>query len=1082
MRLETESDVIVNSTTTPNCLLLLLLLASNATALARDDKIDFVRDVQPVLKQHCYKCHSAAKTESGFRLDIRRRALNGGDQGLAIVPGKPQDSDLLQRLTSTGDDRMPPEGERLSAKDVETIKKWIEQGVAWPDGADSAHDPVANHWSWQPLTRPSPPTVKNSVWPKNDIDYFILQRQKENGITPSPPADRATLIRRVFLDVIGLPPSPKQWRRWMSESSGDWYAMLVDELLKSPHYGEHWGRFWLDQARYADSDGYEKDKPRPNAYLYRDWVIDALNQDLPFDQFSIQQLAGDLLPDVSPKTISATGFHRNTLTNNEGGIDREEDRVKQTVDRLNTTFTVWMGLTVQCAQCHSHKYDPISHREYYQLYSFFNDADETSVTLDPSKEQQKSFEAAKATYEKTIEEKKQASAAVEKRLTLEQHALEAKLRKRFPDGRPTATEEDLAVRFPFDGDPALAVQGSSPGSNEPLMAKFVGPGKLTFTKGVVGAGDDTGAIQFDGSGQHLELPTVNGFGSDQPFTCSAWIRPTDNLGAILTKINEPMDFRGIDFTNNKGLLEVHLVDKWPTNAIKTTPVSARLKNDEWQHVLFSYDGSRKAAGVSMFINGEKAVLKVHFDTLTGDFTTEDPWRIGRRKTGTFLKGAVDDVRIYRRVLNDAEVALLAGDYGQLQEALQIVDIPADRRSEEQVAKLFSYFVAADENASKLRTELSNLKSNPPKVERSSAMALMKRAQPRETHVHLRGDFLSKGAKVEIGTPAFLPALSARGERPDRLDFARWLFAPANSLTPRVFVNRIWQTYFGRGLVVTDGDFGTQGETPSHPELLDWLSSDFVEHGWSIKKLHRSILLSATYRQSSHFRPELQQSDPNNALLAYQRRLRVSAETVRDLALCASGQLDFRIKGPSVFPPLPPGVIELAFVDVINRGPWKESTGADRYRRGLYTFFQRTSPYPMLALFDAPDSIVTCTRREKSNTPLQALTMWNDSVLVESARHLSLRLMAESTSSVDETDHRIATAFIICFAREPDERELAACRRLLKLSRGHYRENEQLAAKVSGNIKLPPNVSAIELGAWISVSRALLNLDEFITRQ
>ena len=1047
------------------------LLLSVPASVRCAEPIDFEKSVRPILQKHCVACHGAKRTESGLRLDRAKRALAGGDQDVAIVPGKPDESPLLMRLRSTGDDQMPPEGPRVSDHDIAVLSTWIKSGAVWP--ADSDEDPAyAAHWSWEMLNQPELP--QSTEWDTNFVDVIVRQKLQGQGFQPAEAAERSTLIRRAYLDVTGLPPAPVEWEKWTTDGNGNWYERMVDSLLKSPHYGEHWGRLWLDQARYADSDGYEKDRPRPSAYLYRDWVIDSLNQNMPFDQFSIQQIAGDLLPEATPRMIAATGFHRNTLTNNEGGIDREEDRVKQTVDRLNTTFTVWMGLTVQCAQCHSHKYDPISQQEYYELYAFFNDADESTQVLDPSDEQRRAVDAAKAGWSARVAQLEQKVESAKAEIRTHQKQREQELRQRFPDGRPSPPTSGLKALLTFDGADPLAVTGAPESA-----ARFHGPGTLAVGRDA--ADDSRVGVSFDGSGQHIQLDGVPRFNADQPFTCSLWIRPEDNLGGLITLIDEPNRFRGIDFTNNRGLLEVHLVDTWPVNAIKVTPTSARLRTGEWQHVLFSYDGSRKAAGVTICINGKQAQLKVHFDNLTGDFATEEPWRIGRRKAGTFLKGKLDDVRIYDRILSEAEIARVMGDNARLAAALRLIAVDLEERTEEQEDQLLDYFVFADQQAYSLQSELKTVRENPPQVERSTAMVMKQRSTPRETFIHKRGEFLNKGRRVGIGTPDFLPPMKPRGDRPDRLDLAHWMFGPGSSLTARVAVNRIWQAYFGTGLVRTDADFGTQGERPSHPELLDALAIQLRDSGWDLRALHRTILTSSTYRQSSRFRSGLNDRDPNNRLLGVQKRIRVSAETVRDLALSVSGLLDPKVKGPSVYPPLPAGVIELAFVDVINRGPWKVSEGRDRYRRGLYTFFQRTSPYPMLSLFDAPDSNVTCTRRERSNTPLQALTLWNDPVFAEAAAHLASRILNAEVDDPASVTHRIQHAFVLCFARKPSPEEIRAVESLLRESERIYKADLEAAKKVVGETSGAPDHALSLRAAWVSVARTLMNLDEFITR-
>ncbi|MEX2137969.1 MAG: PSD1 and planctomycete cytochrome C domain-containing protein [Pirellulales bacterium] len=766
-------------------------LASNLPPPA-DRKINFAKDIQPIFAKHCYSCHGPESEESGFRLDVRKRALLGGDYGPAILTGKSGQSPLVLRIAGVGDDEsMPPEGEGkpLTSEQVAVVRAWIDQGAVWPDDADAgAKRAGSDHWAFQPIKRPPLPAVKNDAWVRNPIDAFILTRLETEGVTPSPEADKPTLVRRLFIDLIGLPPTPAELAEFVNDESSIAYEKLVDRLLASPHYGERSGRYWLDLARYADTDGYEKDLARPHAWQYRDWVIRALSSDLPYDEFTVQQLSGDLLPDATVEQRAATGFHRNTLTNREGGADPEEDRTKQTVDRTNTTGTVWLGLTVGCANCHTHKYDPITQREYFGLYGFFNNIDEVDVALDG-------------------------------------------------------------------------------GSDKPIRM---------------------GDVRNDGPSR--------GNGKNRP---------------------QPREF---------------------------------------------------------------------------------------------APGIVDR--------NDA----------------------------------------------------------------------------RENYLHQRGDFLAKGPVIEPHTPEVLPPLEPRGEKPDRLDLARWIVDPANPLTARVAVNRFWQWHFGRGLVHTADDFGTQGERPSHPELLEWLAAEFRDSGWRMKRLHKLIVISATYRQTSSARPELYQRDPYNNWLARQNRLRFEAEIVRDAALAVSGLLNRTVGGTSVRPPQPPEIAALSYAGSVK---WIESKGADRYRRGLYTWFQRTSPYPTLATFDAPDSNLTCTRRERSNTPLQALTLMNDVVFVESAQALGRRVLQEPMNQIvaaDGTgggdaavvqeaivDARLRFAFELCLSRGPTEPELSRLRKLYAAARAEFEGEGEAAKKLVGD-SAPGDVKPAEAAAWMVVARTLMNLDEFITRE
>lgn len=1043
------------------------LMLGGTPADARGDTVSFTNEVEPIFRERCYSCHGSQKAEAGLRLDIRERALDGGDGGAVIRPNAPEKSRLMTLVEgSLPDERMPPSGEPLRPDQIEILRRWIKTGAPWPLNQSPINEDHPPHWSWQPIRQPSLPTILQDRWPRNAIDVFILQKLETEATVPSVDAPRTKLVRRAYLDILGLPPTPYETSVWLQSSKPDWYEQLIDQLLASPHYGERWARYWLDQARYADTDGYEKDQPRPHIWHWRDWVIRALNRDLPFDEFTEQQLAGDLLPGAPAEVHIATGFHRNTLTNREGGIDKEEDRIKQIVDRANTTFSVWMGLTLGCAQCHSHKYDPISQREYYRLFAFFNSTDEKDFPLPPTWLEQQNYDQALLQHQQSLAAK--------------QHRLTA-MRQMIADGLPQIvaqmlSEHPLGANLEISSGRVAKLSFDNVEENN----RYTAIGEPTFHDGQVGQ-----ALQLDGNGQHVELNRTRDLETPGEFTCSAWIQASEGIGAIITKLNEANDFHGIDFTNNNGLLELHLVDHWPHNAIKVTS-KARLGLHEWHHVAATYDGSKKAAGIRIYIDGKRQELETHHDSLQGTYASNEPWRIGRRRDGTFFHGLLDEITIYKRTLADHEIAVLAGHTKPLLDALAIARTPAAQRTNDQVETLIRYIGSTRKETAALQAALNQQKTNPPQAQHGMAMGLVNAETSRETYVHIRGEFLNKGPQVEVGVPAFLPPLKARAGVPDRLDLARWILAPTNPLTSRVTVNRIWQHLFGRGIVFSDSDFGTQGDNPTHPELLDWLASGFVGHDWSQKHLLRSLLSSATYRQSSKPRQDLADRDPYNTWLAFKNRRRVEAETVRDLALAVSGLMDRRITGPSVFPPLPPGIIELAFVDVINRGPWNVSRGGNRYRRGLYTFFQRTSPYPMLKLFDAPDSNTTCTRREESNTPLQALTLWNDNVFMESAASLAQRTIAE-TDGVQAIENRqdtkkIEHLFMLCVTRTPTKEEIQDATRLLGRSQKIYTQNEALARLVIGETVIPKTMTVAEFAAWVSLSRTMLNLDEFITQE
>jgi hypothetical protein len=806
--------------------------------------MDFRRDIQPIFARACLACHGPRKQRGGLRLDISQAALQGSDSGPVIRPGDAANSRLLHVVAGLDPDtKMPPEGKPLTRAEIGRLRAWIDQGAAWPDEPVARGISEAKHWAFVRPHRPAVPRVRQVSWVRNPVDNFILARLEKANIRPSPEADPVTLIRRLSLDLLGLPPTPAEVDAFLADRRPGAYERLVDRLLASPHYGERWGRHWLDLARYADSDGFEKDKERPHAWRYRRWVIDALNRDLPYDRFVTEQLAGDLLPDAGLEQRVATGFHRNALTNQECGVDKEQARVEQTVDRANTTATVFLGLTLACAQCHDHKYDPFSLREYYRFFAFFNGLE----------------------------------------------------------------ERDVPAPLGWEAAPYAKARAA-----------------------------------FDAKKAELE-----------------------------------------------GGLAEYRKNQLPLN------------QQRW----------------------EKSLTRAEL-----------------RKLPANIRAALA--------------------------------VPAQRRSSKQKNLLAEYYAGTDTTLDILKGLLDDHLKQAPKVSMAQTLVESKR---RKTHILRRGDFLKPGAAVDPGVPAALPRLQA-SKRATRLDLAWWLVDPGNPLTARVAVNRLWQHYFGRGLVATPEDFGTQGEKPSHPELLDWLATEFVRRGWSLKTMHRLIVCSATYRQASVVRRELLRDDPQNLLLARQNRLRLEAEVIRDVTLASSGLLSRSIGGPSVRPPQPAGIAEITFLGMER---WVESKGPERYRRGLYTFFRRTSPYPSLTTFDAPDANLTCTRRNRSNTPLQALTLLNDKVTVEAAQALARRVFREQPGDILA---QVRYAFRLCLAREPKESE---SRRLVQLFEAQLKlcqADLRAAAVLAGDAPLPARVTIPETASWVGVARILMNLDEFITRE
>jgi len=1002
-----------------------------------EQAIDFVRDIQPLLAKRCHSCHSAEKAEASLRLDAKDEALAGGVNGPAFTPGKSAESRLIQYVSGINDEGtvMPPEGQPLTVAEIGLLRAWIDQGAIWPDDAVAARK-HADHWSFQPVHRHMPPVVRHRDRVRNPIDAFVLARLETLGIELAAEADRATLIRRLSFDLIGLPPTPAEVDEFVTDPRGDAYDLLVDRLLISAHYGERWGRHWLDLARYADSDGYEKDTGRPHAWRWRNWVIDALNRDLPFDQFTIRQLAGDLLPEADDDARIATGFHRNTLTNREGGADQEEDRVKKTVDRVNTTGSVWLGLTIGCAQCHSHKYDPIAQREYYGLYAFFNSLNEVEIPAPPADEIA-AFQTAKQAFDAL-------------------HASYTAAISRYE-------QETLPIRLAE-------------------WERILDLGKLTTwtvlpPSGAVSAGGATLAVQADGS-----------------LLASGPSPPADTYA-----LSAKTDLKGITAIRIEVLADPSLPSQGPGRTphgnfvLSELRMTATAASGEAKPVLFDKASADFAQGGfpaehafdGNANTGWAIVPQVSRDHVAV-FKIKQPFGGGG---GTLLTITLDQQHGLQHTIGKLRLAVTTSTNpiaagGISAELAAILAKPSSERSPDEQTAVAYYHRTIDPGLAELERAAAEHAKQAPMDPGSvtKAQALVEVDPPRPTRVMIRGDFLRPGAEVEPLVPAVLPRLAARGPRPDRLDLAKWLVDPANPLTARVTVNRVWMKYFGRGLVATDDDFGTQGEPPTHPELLDWLASELIARGWSLKSLHKLIVMSSTYRQSSAVRPELIDRDPNNLLLARQRRLRVEAETIRDLSLAVSGLLNRKVGGPSVRPKQPAGISELTYSGSAH---WDESQGADRYRRGFYTWFQRTSPYPMLMTFDAPDSNVACTRRERSNTPLQALTLLNDPVFFECAQALGRRIVVEAPRTADAATtltERLRYGFRLCLGRAPTPEELADLAELYAGELALAEADPTGAATLAGGEPRPEGASQAELAAWIVVGRTLLNLDELISRE
>jgi len=834
---------------------------------AAQSSVDFVRDVEPIFHKNCYACHGPSQQMNGFRLDQKEAALKGGYSGTAIQSGKSAESLLIKKVASSKDGfKMPPMGSALTAAEIGVLRAWIDQGADWPaqTAAASAGKMSAaekrSHWSFQPVKQPELPLVRERSWVRNPIDHFILAKLEAEGISPSAEADKITLIRRLSFDLTGLPPTPAEVNDFLRDNTPQAYERLVDRLLGSPHYGEKWARYWLDLARYADSDGYEKDQSRPNAWRWRHWVIEALNSDMPFDDFTRAQIAGDLIA-TSPDYLVATGFHRNSLKNREAGVKRAEARFEEVVDRANTVGTVWLGLTVGCAQCHDHKFDPITQKDYYQFFAFFN------------------------------------------------------------------STQDVVVDAPLPGDmgPYLQARPAYYAKRETLLKEGGVPELQAIWEGKVRAArDDPG------------------------------------------------------------------------------------KNLDWDYALTEVRATVEGAD-RLLRKGPEQRTQKETDQLTNYF-------IGHPGPETAKDKPV-----------------------------------ADRLKE-------------------LEKKLQEMEASFPAL--SEADVMVESPEPIKTHIAVRGDYRREGIEVQPDAPSFLPPLP-KNDQPARVRLADWLVSRNNPLTSRVAVNRMWQEFFGRGLVRTSEDFGTQGEKPTHPELLDWLAAEFMNQGWSMKRMHKLIVMSATYRESSQDRPDLKDRDPVNTLLARQNRLRLTSELVRDAALSTSGLLYPVVGGESIRPPQPESVSKLTY----GGAKWEETQGKDRYRRGLYIHYQRTSPYPQLVNFDEPNSNISCTRRARSNTPLQALNLLNDPVFTEAAQSLAVRVLEEAPR---DWEHRLDSLFQLCFSRRPSPNEREKIERYYQNQKSIFLKDPKAIPSVAPNPV--PGIEPVEVASWVGLGRVLMNLDEFITRE
>ncbi|WP_372894643.1 DUF1553 domain-containing protein [Stieleria sp.] len=1037
---------------------ILLLVCIGGVSAA---EIDFNRDIRPILSDNCFLCHGPSEStrEADLRLDVRQSAIDSG----MLVAGQPEDSEVIARVFSEdADSLMPPpdSNKRLTDTQRNLLKQWVAQGATYQE-----------HWAFVP------PRKAPGVDAANPVDHFIGQRLHEHGLTFSPPADLRTLIRRVSLDLTGMAPTPEQVEQFLADADSLGidlaYEALVDRLLASEDYGERMTLAWLDAARYGDTSVMHADGPR-DMWPWRDWVINAYNANMPFDQFTIEQLAGDLIPDATVDQKVASGFNRNHATSDEGGAFAEELRVEYVVDRVQTTSTVWMALTMECAQCHDHKYDPISQAEYYQFYAYFNN------TADPGMQTRQGNQSPVVDVYDERHQARLAELQAEidsKKKQLESHQRQAdpqfvtwaeqETAKYASDDPSTKKLSGIAHWFPLDEPDGSQLKNETTGAVAVLeQGKFQTSDR-----------EGSKALKLNGQTQFACSENPPQLESDQPFTMAAWIKfDGKSGGAVFSRMDVADNYRGYDMWIQGTSVGTHIIHSWSDNAVKVVSKDA-LKTDTWQHVVITYDGSQKAAGVKIYIDGKLSANQVEADSLAGTLQTDVPFKIGSRSNGANWKGEVDDIRIYSFALSESEVPLAKDDV-----VGGILATAAEERSEAQWAALRNVYFSQDADFQSLRKSLAATAKQHADLAAKKTTSMIMSDNPadkmRMTFVLDRGQYDSpkKDSPVSPGVPAALPPL-AEDAAPNRLGLARWLTAPDHPLTARVAVNRYWTMLFGNGLVRTISDFGAQGMPPTHPQLLDWLAVDFVESGWDVKRMLRQLVLSRTYRQSSRREPVHAEQDPENLLLARSPRFRLQGELIRDQALAVGGLLTRQVGGPGVKPYQPVNIWNEVSLNGGLR--YSQDKGEKLYRKSMYTYWKRSAPMPNMMIFDAPSREKCVVARARTNTPLQALVTLNDPQFVEAARALARRLI----QSESDDRKRIDLAYRLTTARPASERETSVLLDILADQHARFTADPESANQFLSVGELPrdESIDAIRHAAWTVIAQMILNLDETLTR-
>ena len=1035
-------------------------------AVPAPSKLAYNRDIRPILAENCFPCHGpdSAARKANLRLDRPADATLVREGRAAIVRGNPAASEMVRRISGTGP-IMPPRSthKQLTAKQILTLKRWVAEGAEYE-----------LHWSLLAPQRPALPAVRDARWVRNPIDRFVLARLERAGLKPAPEADRRTLARRLSLDLTGLPPDPAEVERFAADRSPDAYERLVDRFLASPHWGEHRGRYWLDGARYADTHGIHFDNYR-EMWTYRDWVIRAFNENMPFDRFTVEQLAGDLLPNPTLDQRIATGFNRCNITTNEGGAISEEYLVLYTRDRTETATAVWMGTTAGCAVCHDHKFDPLSQKEFYQLAAFFNNTtqaamdgnikDTPPILFVPTPEDRPRFEALQAeltTVRGQVAARKDAA------------------RADFDRWLGGASAEAVAATVPVEGLRFHAVLGE--GTGREVQAAVDGAAvQLTAAAEPGWEAGRTAAKAFQRKpGSAVEAPAAGDFERDQAFSCAAWVKlpKINQSAALVARMDDQHDFRGWDLWLENGKVGTHLVHKWPEDALKVVSKDA-LKAGQWHHVLMTYSGAGDPGAVRIYIDGVQKETDTPTNALRNTIRTTVPLKIGQRHSTSGVDGAaIQDVRIYGRALAADEAERLA----QGTRAAWLASRPVDQRTAAEKDELFGWWLPRmDAGYRNVTAGLSKLEGEERAIRQRGTVAHVANEKPEAAmaHVLFRGEYDRRRDEVKPETPEVLPKMPADLPK-NRLGFAKWLLMPEHPLTTRVTVNRFWQEVFGQGLVRTTGDFGVTGDMPSHPELLDWMAVEFREGGWDVKKFFKLLVTSATYRQAATVTPEKTQKDAFNRLLSRGPRFRMDAEVIRDYALAASGLLVPKLGGPSVKPYQPDGVWEAVAMIGSNTRDYRRDTGEGLYRRSLYTFWKRSAPPASLDIFNAPNRETCTVRRERTNTPLQALVTLNDIQYVEAARYLAQRALREGGPSAESQIDFMARRLLARPLRAPEQ---AVVRQSLAgldaFYRTHAKEARELIAV--GDSKPDAGLEPERLAALTMLANQLMNLDEVLNK-